>query len=84
MKTKLLEWTLLFLLIGPAIAVLAQQTDADRFNAVKTKLEVLRELYQRTQVGGKAQFEAIKAKAEKGDAQSECDLGTVLTRGILV
>ena len=56
---KLLEWTFLFLLLGPAFKLPAQQTGAER----------------------NAQFEAIKADAEKGDAEAQYILGSWYATG---
>jgi TPR repeat protein len=56
MKTKLLGWALLFLVMGAAIPLSAEQTEADQFNA-------------------------IKAKAEKGDAEAQYDLGVYYGNG---
>jgi TPR repeat protein len=56
MKTKLLGWTLLFLVIGTAFPLSAQQSEADQVNA-------------------------IKAKAEKGDAEAQYNLGVYYDNG---
>ena len=56
MKTKLFGWALLFLVMGAAIPLSAEQTEADQFNT-------------------------IKAKAEKGDAEAQYDLGVYYGNG---
>jgi uncharacterized protein len=56
MKTKYLQLFVLIFSIATVIKVVAQQIDADKFNA-------------------------IKAKAENGDAPSQCDLGDCYANG---
>src|SRR5580693_9476333 len=60
MKANRLSWFLIFLLVGAALQLLAQQSEADRKLLVE-----------------------VRAKAEKGDAQSQYELGEAFATGRL-
>jgi TPR repeat protein len=78
MKTKLLGWTLLFLLTLPAIALFGQEQEtnhvADKSDSVQSGAVPVDE--------STTIFVEAKAKAEKGDAEAQCTLGWCYDDGI--
>jgi uncharacterized protein len=80
MKTKLLVWALLFLSMGATAPLLAQQPVVDYLNLLNAGKDVSNKL-SNTQQGVFEYLKAIKAKAEKGDAQAQDVLGDCYSTG---
>src|ERR1035437_5530765 len=84
MKANRLRWFLLFLLVSVVFQLPAQQSDADR------ELQAIKEKFEQALHPGAQQSEAdrklladVRAKAEKGDAQSQFELGNTFCFGNL-